>query len=43
MPRLPRLFVPGQPHHVVQRGNDRSVIFFDDADRRLYLAWLGEA
>jgi putative transposase len=43
MPRLPRLFVPGQTHHVVQRGNNRGAIFFEDADRRLYLGWLAEA
>ncbi|MTJ81858.1 MAG: transposase [Telmatospirillum sp.] len=43
MPRLPRLFVPGQTHHVIQRGNNRAAVFFDDADRRHYLTWLGEA
>ncbi len=43
IPRLPRLFAPGQTHHLIQRGNNRSAIFFDDADRQAYLGWLGEA
>ena len=37
MARLPRLVVPGLPHHVIQRGNDRQSIFRDDVDRRRYL------
>lgn len=37
MPRLPRLYVPGLPQHVVQRGNDRRATFLDAADRRFYL------
>jgi putative transposase len=43
MPRLPRLFVAGQVNHVIQRGNNRAAIFFEDVDRRPYLEWLGEA
>lgn len=43
MPRAARLVVPNVPHHVVQRGNRRQPIFFDDADRRAYLALLGKA
>ena len=38
MARLPRIVVPGFPHHVTQRGNRRADIFDDDADRRKYLA-----
>ena len=34
MARLPRLTVPGYPHHVIQRGNNRQPIVLDDADRR---------
>ena len=30
----------GAPHHVVQRGNNRQQIFFDDYDRRIYLKLL---
>ncbi len=43
MPRSVRLFMPGQTHHVLQRGNNRQAVFFDDAGRRLFLRWLGEA
>lgn len=28
MPRKPRIVVPGQPLHVLQRGNNRQAIFF---------------
>lgn len=43
MARLPRLVVPGLPHHVIQRGNDRQSIFRDDVDRRRYLETLLDA
>jgi len=36
MPRIARLVVPGVPHHITQRGNDRTDVFFDD-DRLIYL------
>lgn len=42
MARLARLTLPGYPHHVIQRGNNRQAIFADDADRRLFLNLLGE-
>ena len=29
--------------HVVQRGNNRDPIFFDESDYAAYLKWLGEA
>lgn len=32
MARLPRLTVPGLPHHVMQRGNNRQTIFAGPAD-----------
>lgn len=37
MARLARLTVPGYPHHIIQRGNNRQPIFADDADRRFLL------
>jgi putative transposase len=37
MARLPRLSVPGYPHHVIQRGNNRQAIFLDQADRQQML------
>ncbi|UEM06977.1 transposase (plasmid) [Skermanella rosea] len=43
MARPTRLILPGQTHHVLQRGNNRQDVFFDDEDRRLFLTWLGEA
>jgi len=43
MPRKPRFFLADVPTHVVQRGNNRQPIFFDDGDRRVYLRWLAEA
>ena len=43
MARLPRLVVPGQPHHIIQRGNDRRLIFGDDSDYEAFLGWLREA
>jgi REP element-mobilizing transposase RayT len=43
IPRKRRFFLPDVPVHVVQRGNNRQAIFFDDNDYRVYLDWLGEA
>ena len=43
MTRRRRIFVPGYPLHVVQRGNDRRAIFLDDSDRIRYLDFLVEA
>ncbi|MGH8400106.1 MAG: transposase [Gammaproteobacteria bacterium] len=43
MPRLPRLAAPGQPHHIIQRGNNRQAIFADTQDYAVYLEWLREA
>ncbi|MCU7827470.1 MAG: transposase [Candidatus Thiodiazotropha sp. (ex Myrtea sp. 'scaly one' KF741663)] len=43
MARMPRVTCPGLPHHIIQRGNNRSAIFFDDSDYHAYLNWLGEA
>jgi putative transposase len=43
MARQPRIVLPGQSHHAVQRGNNRSPAFFAADDYRHYLEWLGEA
>jgi putative transposase len=43
MARLGRYFVPGQPLHLVQRGNDRRAIFFAPADYERYHEWLHAA
>lgn len=43
MPRLPRLDLPNVPQHIVQRGNNRQPIFFDENDYSVYLEYLREA
>jgi len=43
MARQPRFVLPGYPQHVIQRGNNRAVIFADAADYRFYLDKLGAA
>ena len=42
MARLPRLTVPGYPHHIIQRGNNRQPIFSSEADYEFLLALLDE-
>ena len=43
MARLPRLTLPGYPHHIIQRGNNRQVIFADAQDFEAMLALLAES
>ncbi len=43
MPRKPRFFVPGAAVHAVQRGHNRSAVFFDDLDYLEYLRCLKQA
>ncbi|MBK8164189.1 MAG: transposase [Gammaproteobacteria bacterium] len=43
MARLPRIVVPGQALHLVQRGNNRQACFFADDDYRHYLDSLRDA
>ena len=43
MARLPRLVVPFQAHHVIQRGVDRQAIFREEADYVAFLQWLNQA
>lgn len=40
MPRIARIVAEGYPHHIIQRGNNRQTVFFDNADRRFYLELL---
>jgi putative transposase len=40
MTRLSRYFVRDRPLHVIQRGNNRSAIFFCDDDYARYRGWL---
>ena len=43
MPRKPRFIIPGIPVHVVQRGHNRSAVFFEDEDYLAYVGWLKQA
>jgi putative transposase len=43
MARLPRIDLAGIPQHVIQRGNNRSVCFFAEADYAFYLECLNKA
>ena len=40
MPRSSRIIAPNYPHHVVQRGNNKQLIFYNDKDRCQYLTLL---
>ena len=42
MARLPRLILPGHPHHVLLRGNNRQDIVLTDVDRQQLQQILGE-
>jgi putative transposase len=42
MARLPRIAIPGCPHHVTARGNRREPIFFEDGDQDIYCDMLAE-
>ena len=42
MPRKPRVLVPHCPHHIVQRGHNRQVVFLADEDYQFYLDNLKE-
>ena len=37
MPRTARIVGVGYPHHIIQRGNNKQAIFFNDKDRKIYL------
>lgn len=43
MPRKPRVSIVGVPEHVIQRGNNRQVIFANDEDMQAYITWLKDA
>lgn len=43
MPRKPRFFVAGVANHVIQRGNNKEAVFFEDEDYQTYLHYLYEA
>jgi len=43
MPRYPRYCPVGVPVHVIQRGNNRQIIFTSDKDIAAYANWLKQA
>jgi len=43
MARHPRFVLQGQPQHVIQRGNNRDIIFVADEDYQYYLQKLDDA
>lgn len=42
MPRMARIVLPATPHHIIQRGHNRQVVFAADDDYAYYLANLME-
>ncbi len=42
MSRPSRIVIPGCPHHITQRGNNRQEVFFIEEDRTFYLETLRE-
>ncbi|TGD76213.1 transposase [Mangrovimicrobium sediminis] len=43
MPRKPRMFLPGHPAHLVQRGHNRQPVFFAEEDYLAYQSFLSQA
>jgi len=42
MPRKARVVLPHTPHHIVQRGHNRQIVFADSGDFSYYLSLVGE-
>lgn len=42
MPKIKRIVVPGEPHHITQRGNYRQRVFFRERDYEDYLGLVGK-
>jgi len=38
MPRIARVYLPGRPYHIVQRGNNREACFIEPENYQYYLA-----
>ena len=43
MPRVARMIIPGIPYHVLNRGNNKQVLFLSDEDKRFFFQILLEA
>ena len=42
MPRQARIVIPGTPHHITQRGNNRQIVFEEDGDYLKYCFWINK-
>ncbi|MFT5387876.1 MAG: putative transposase [Candidatus Omnitrophota bacterium] len=42
MPRRRRIIIPGKAHHITQRGNNRKVVFEEEADYKNYCFWINK-
>jgi putative transposase len=42
MPRKPRVSIAGVTEHIIQRGNNRQIIFAQNSDMKAYINWLKE-
>ena len=42
MPKMGRIVLPNYPHHVVQRGHNRQVVFTAEQDYQRYISDLRE-
>jgi REP element-mobilizing transposase RayT len=42
MPRMGRIVLPYYPHHIIQRGHNRRVVFAEPRDLERYLGTLAE-
>ena len=42
MARTARIVIPGEPHHITQRGNNKQDVFLSNQDRTAYLRFLKE-
>lgn len=42
MPRRSRMYLPGFTYHIVQRGNNREVCFFEEENYRVFIRYMGE-
>jgi putative transposase len=43
MPRIPRIVIPGAPHHIVHRGNRKLRTFFGPQDYQAYLHFMARS
>lgn len=43
MAKFARIVIPGCPHHIIQRGNRRQIVFFSNNDKKTYYNLLKRA